>query len=135
MGSQTKELSVIELDNGQFKIFKAGDKAAAAAKSSVGKSTEVWKKFLADAWNKYCSVTAKEDRNAEAFFAELPKGARECRPEGSSSKPKVPDQTAKQPSRDEGQKQGKKEKSKRAAETPAEEEPAKKKKKKAGAAS
>mmetsp|Transcript_102109 Transcript_102109/g.288365 ORF Transcript_102109/g.288365 Transcript_102109/m.288365 type:complete len:240 (+) Transcript_102109:105-824(+) len=89
--SQTDKLNVVNGTNGNFVVRKAGDTTAApptqpGCKRVIGSD---WRKDLERAWNTYCSVTPKHERNVDVFSAALPNGARLAKPEGSTEAEKA----------------------------------------------
>lgn len=77
--SQTGTLQVVDKENGQYLILKAGAKVPEGSTvSSKEKGKKDWKNMLLGAWSAFCqAMPAGDERLLSTFIAPLPKGVRE----------------------------------------------------------
>jgi len=86
----SEKLQVVERENGNFVIMRAGDKSEPpAGQTATGKGSD-WKKLLVNAWNIYCKATPKHEWSMDVFTSALPKGPRSAKAEGAASPKATP---------------------------------------------
>jgi len=103
-GGQTGVLQVAEVEGGNFRVLKHGDKLAQAA-AKAAKGTGDWKSHLLGAWSAYCKATPAHERNLEIFSAPLPNGIKKTVPEGAAQTgPKISPKVEAAPTGDGGKK-------------------------------
>eukprot|EP00440_Ansanella_granifera_P076700 gb/GFBE01083227.1/.p1 GENE.gb/GFBE01083227.1/~~gb/GFBE01083227.1/.p1 ORF type:complete len:233 (+),score=82.26 gb/GFBE01083227.1/:1-699(+) len=81
------KLQVVERENGNYVVMKAGDKSAPPAGQPSANKGGDWKQLLKNAWNIYCQATPKHEQSIEVFTSALPKGPRTTKPEGGAASP------------------------------------------------
>jgi len=83
---QTGVLQVAEMEGGNFRVLKHGEKLPQGA----AKVTSDWTSKLLGVWNAYCKATPAPERSLETFLAPLPNSIKKTFPEGAAKmSPKV----------------------------------------------
>jgi len=83
---QTGVLQVAEMEGGNFRVLKHGEKLPQGA----AKVTGDWTSKLLGVWNAYCKATPAPERSLESFLAPLPNSIKKTFPEGAAKmSPKV----------------------------------------------